>query len=109
MTPLVSLRPDLGSGGLLARTCASAIHGREDSFYQYLGAPAGLLARRQSRGQDPGVIEDQEIPRSQQCRQLREVPIDQRRPDLQQTAAAAFGGRVTRDEPVGQLVVEVGQ
>ncbi len=95
-------------------TCAQRVAGThlhqralpwQRALEQQFHATAGCPARRQARGQHPGVVEHQQIPGPQQRGQLDELavgvvsggPIEH-----QQAAAGALGQRRLRDQLGGQ-------
>ena len=102
-----------------ARLARAHLHARlmraEQAFDQDLDATAALLAAIQSRRQDAGIVEHQQIARLQQLRQLAHAPILQQRiaaffvaaRQHQQAARRTLRQRLLRDQLRGQLEMEI--
>ena len=84
--------------------------GLGDALDQHLDLAAGGLVAVQPGLDDAGVVEDQQVAGPQQAGQVGEAPVMQLAGviQVQQPAAAAFGGGRLGDELGRQLVVEVG-
>ncbi len=82
----------------------------DHTLEQDLDAAPGLLAAVQPRRDHARVVDDQQVPRTQQAWELDESAVGQRPGapvQVQQPAVAAPRDRVPRDQVVGKFVVEV--
>ncbi len=80
-------------------------------LHQDLDAAARFLAPPQPGRNDPGIVEDQQIARAQQIRQVPKAAIGNcaRRPiQMQQPAGRPLGNRVLGDELRREIETEVG-
>src|SRR5690606_17624344 len=79
-------------------------------FHQDFQLPAGFLAPEQARRYDPGIVEYHQVARPQVLQQLGEPPVLQGTAgaiETQQPAGSAFGQRMTGDEAVRQVEMEI--
>jgi len=84
---------------------------RQQALDQDFHAPACGLVAEQPRRNHPGVVEDQQIARLQQGRQVAHLQIRQRgiaRRHQQQPTGRAFRQRRLRNQRFGQVVMEIG-
>jgi len=99
-----------GARGLAGADVRPALGGRQHALDQHLDAAAAGLGAEQARLDHAGVVEHHQVAFTQQRRQLAEDAIDERRVGaIEQARAAAFGGRVLRDQLGRELEVEVGE
>src|SRR5690606_9407157 len=79
-------------------------------FHQDFQLPAGFLAPEQARRYDRGIVEYHQVARPQVLQQLGEPPVLQGTAgaiETQQPAGSAFGQRMTGDEAVRQVEMEI--
>src|SRR5690606_640497 len=89
--------------------CQQAIAGQH-TFHKQFQPATRRLARKDTRRDDASIIEDQQIFRFQQRRQLVETEVAEAAivsAKLQQATAAALGQRVAGDLAFGQIEVEI--
>ena len=86
------------------------VRARQHPLDQNLDRAAAGLAAEQPRLDDAGVVEDQQVARLQQARQLAEHAVDPRvAATVEQARAAALGGGMLGDQLGRQREVEVGE
>ena len=102
-------RSHAGAGRLAGAHVGQGAVGLGDALDQHLDLAAGGLVAVQPGLDDAGVVEDQQVA-GPQGRSVGEAPVMQLAGviQVQQPAAAAFGGGRLGDELGRQLVVEVG-
>ncbi len=81
---------------------------RLHAFDQDLGFAAGFLARHEARLDHARVVEDQQVPLTEQGWQMGEPEIPDAVVNDEQAAVAALPGRVARNQLLRQRIIEVG-
>ena len=91
------------------RTGFQTPHNLCRTFQQQLGMPAGVFARRQPSLDHAGVVQHQQIVRTQQRREVSEAAMFDARisAQCQQTALVTLAGGYAGDQRLRQVVVEV--
>ena len=104
-SPGASRRPGLAKAS--QRSVARALV--QGHLHRDLGAPGSGTAALELGGDDLGIVEDHEIAGPQDRRQFAHLAIlEPAGPNHQQPRGVARAGRISRDQALRQLEVEIG-
>ncbi len=93
---------------LAGANLADGVRGIDDAFEHDLDLAAAFLDAEEARLDHPGIVEDEQVARLEQARQVGEPAVDMlRAADVQQAAAGALGRRVLGDQFGREGKVEV--